>query len=113
MIRLTLRRPSHDSTTLGDPVEYDYSAFWGQWYLDGDLSASRCIEFDNSGIMWSMYERNADGFLDGVDGGTLRVTGDNRYEAVSDWYEGKTFDCYLENGMLYRGSEDGGYEEYN
>lgn len=36
--------------------------------------------------MWSIYERDADGLWDGVDGGTLRVTGVNRYEAVSDGY---------------------------
>ena len=56
------------------------------WCPDGDLSASKRVEFDSGGTMWSICERNADGFLGGVDGGTLRVTGGNRYEAASDWY---------------------------
>ena len=82
------------------------------WCPDGDLSASKRVEFDSGGTMWSICERNADGFLGGVDGGTLRVTGENRYEAASDWYEDETFDCYLEDDTLYWGSGDGGYEEY-
>lgn len=96
--------------TVGDEV--DLSVLRGTWYLDGDTSASRCIEFDSSGTMWSIYERNADGLLDGVDGGTLRVTGANRYEAASDWYDDEIFDCYLEDNMLYWGSGDGSYEVY-
>lgn len=95
---------------VGD--NFDYTVFSGSWYLGGDIYASKCIEFDASGTIWSIYERDADGFFDGVNGGTLRVTGENRCEAVSNWYEDETFDCYLKDGMLYWGSEDGGYEVY-
>ena len=96
--------------TVGDEV--DTAVLSGSWYLDGDIYGSKCIEFDASGTIWTYYERGDNGFWDGVDGGTLRVTGANRYEAVSGWYDSKTYDFYLENGMLYWGSEDGGYEAY-
>lgn len=95
-----------------DGDDYDYTMFNGSWYLNGDVSASSCIEFDATGTMWSLYERNADGYFEGINGGILRVTGENRYEAVSEWYDDETFDCYLKDGMLYWGSEDGGYEVY-
>ena len=98
------------SKETGD--DSDYIVIYGTWYPDGDTSASKCIEFDSDGIMWSIYERDEDGLWQGVDGGTLRETGVNRYEAISDWNEGETFDCYFEGETLYWGSEDGGYEIY-
>ena len=98
------------SKVTGD--ESDYVVLYGTWYLDGDESAKRCIEFDNSGTMWSIYERQDNGLLDGVDGGTLREVGTNRYEAESNWYDNETFDCYIKDGWLYWGSEEGGYELY-
>lgn len=109
--RLVIPGFSTYSRVTGDAS--DYIVICGTWYPDGDTSASRCIEFDASGTMWSIYERNADsGLWDGVDGGTLNEISVNRYEAVSNWYDGETFDCYLENGNLYWGSEDSGYEIY-
>lgn len=96
--------------TVGDEV--DLTVLNGSWYMDGDIYGSKCIEFDASGTIWTYYERDDNGFWDGVDGGTLRVTGANRYEAVSGWYDSKTYDFYLENGMLYWGSEEDGYEIY-
>ena len=92
--------------------DYDYTMFSGSWYLNGDIYSSSCIEFDSSGTVWSMYERDDNGFFDGVNGGTLRVIGENRYEAVSYWYEGEKFYCYLADGILYWGGEDGCYELY-
>lgn len=108
----TLEIPGFSTFSKVNGDESDYIVICGTWYPGGDTTASRCIEFDSSGTMWSIYERNADGLWDGVDGGTLRETGVNRYEAVSDWYDDETFDCYLEDDKLYWGSEDGGYEEY-
>ena len=96
--------------SVGD--DYDFTMFSGSWYLDGDIYSSSCIEFDASGTVWSLYERGADGFFEGINGGTLRAVGENRFEAVSDWFEDESFDCYIADGMLYWGSEDSGYEVY-
>lgn len=100
---------TYSKVTGGDS---DYIVIYGTWYPDGDTSATKCIEFDSQGTMWSMYERGENGLWEGVDGGTLRETGVNQYEVVSDWYEGETFDCYFEGETLYWGSEDGSYEIY-
>ena len=107
-----LEIPGYSKFSKVTGEESDYIVICGTWYPGGDTSASRCIEFDSSGTMWSIYERTADGLWDGVDGGTLRANGNNQYEAVSSWYDGETFDCYFEDDMLYWGSEDGSYEEY-
>ena len=109
--RLVIPGFSTFSRVTGD--ESDYIVLYGTWYLNGDESAKKCIEFDSSGTLWSIYERQDNGLLDGVDGGTLRETGANRYVAVSNWYDDETFDCYLEDDTLYWGSKDGGYEAYN
>ena len=98
------------SKVTGD--ESDYVVLYGTWYLDGEEPPKKCIEFDSSGTMWSIYVRQDNGLLDGVNGGTLRETGANRYEAVSDWNDNETFDCYIKDDCLYWGSEDGGYELY-
>ena len=99
--------------SVGDGGEdVDFTMFSGSWYLNGDIYSSSCIEFDATGTMWSLYERNADGFFDGINGGTLRSAGNNLFEAVSDWFDDETFDCYIADGMLYWGSEDSGYEVY-
>lgn len=98
------------SKVTGD--ESDYIVLYGTWYLDGEEPPKKCIEFDSSGTMWSIYVRQDNGLLDGVNGGTLRETGANRYEAVSDWNDNETFDCYIKDDCLYWGSEDGGYEVY-
>ena len=99
--------------SVGDGGEdVDFTMFSGSWYLNGDIYSSSCIEFDATGTMWSLYERNAEGFFDGINGGTLRSAGNNLFEAVSDWFDDETFDCYIADGMLYWGSEDSGYEVY-
>lgn len=108
----TLEIPGYSTFSRVNGDESDYIVIYGTWYPDGDESASRCIEFDSDGALWSMYERNTNGLWDGVDGGTLYVTGVNQYEAVSDWYEDERFDCYFEGDTMYWGSEDSGYEEY-
>ena len=95
-----------DASDTGD-ADADVSALAGMWYLDGDVNAASWIELDASGI-WTLYERSAEGDWSEVDYGTLRANGDSQYEAVSDAYEGVSYDAYLadDNAMYWGGEND-------
>ena len=84
-----------------------YEALEGVWYLDGEAGAASCIEIDQFGN-WTLYERSAEGDWSEVDYGTLRANGDSQYEAVSDAYEGVSYDAYLadDNAMYWGGEND-------
>ena len=94
------------ASDTGD-ADADVSALAGMWYLDGDVNAASWIELDGSGI-WTLYERSAEGDWSEVDYGTLRANGDSQYEAVSDAYEGVSYDAYLadDNAMYWGGEND-------
>ena len=99
---------SADGSDMPDTVNTDdTSSLAGMWYLDGDANAASCIEFDGSGI-WSLYERPADGDWSEVDYGTIRAGGDGQYEAVSDAFDGVSYDVYLadDNAMYWGGEND-------
>ena len=92
--------------TVGD--EGDCTVLAGTWYLDGDVSAASSLEIDDTGTIWSLYERSGDGDWSEVDYGTIRAAGESQYEAVSDSFEDVVYDLYLadENAMYWGGEND-------
>lgn len=91
---------------IGDDA--DCTVLAGMWYLDGDIYSASSLEIDDTGTIWSLYERSEDGEWSEVDYGTVRATGENEYEAVSEAFEDVIYDLYLadDNAMYWGGEND-------